>query len=55
MLAGHVPEVDPDTYRWFQTIQRDMKRDPADIIHTAHNRQRYRSMVEASTSFTVGR
>ena len=50
-VSGSRPRGRP-RYRWFQTIQRDMQRSPADIIHTAHNRQRYRSMVEATASFT---
>ena len=35
-VSGSRPRGRP-RYRWFQTIQRDMQRSPADIIHTAHS------------------
>ena len=49
-VSGSRPRGRP-RYRWFQTIQRELNTNPANIIHTAHNRSLYKlSMVEATAS-----
>ena len=51
-ISGSRPRGRP-RYRWFQTIQKGLNTNAANIIHTAHNRRLYRmSMVEATASFS---